>query len=73
VERHESTLERSRTRDVLLCNGTDHAPIQPDIGDRGGRDRLAHPELPVSVTGYPQYVMSVRQHLPAELPFIKAR
>ena len=67
VERHESTLERSRTRDVLLCNGTDHAPIQADIGDVAGAIASAHPELPVSVTGYPQYVTSVRQHLPAEL------
>jgi len=33
VERHEAELARVGLHDVLLCNGSDHLPIQPELPD----------------------------------------
>jgi alpha-mannosidase len=67
VERFGPTLERSATRDLLLCNGTDHEPIQQDIADVADTVAAGHAGITVQVAGYPQYVAAVREHLPADL------
>ena len=61
------TLERSATRDLLLCNGTDHEPIQQDIADVAEAIAAGDAGTTVQVAGYPEYVAAVREHLPADL------
>jgi mannosylglycerate hydrolase len=68
LTRHGASLARSHTRDLLLCNGSDHERIQPDIADMTRAMADAHPGLTVTISGYGDYVASARANLPDELP-----
>jgi mannosylglycerate hydrolase len=68
MTRHAGALGRSRTKDLLLCNGSDHERIQPDIADMVEAMADAHPGLKVAISGYAEYVSSSRVDLPSDLP-----
>ena len=56
VERHEDELARVGVHDVLLLNGSDHLPVQPELPDLLPDERFR-------ISSLDEYVASVRPHL----------
>ena len=53
-------LGRSRVPEALLCNGSDHQPIQADLPVLLARAREAHPGLDVRIAAYQEFLARVR-------------
>jgi alpha-mannosidase len=59
VERFGPALERAGVRDVLLCNGTDHLPIQPQMPAWCVELERRLPGMTVGIGQYADYVRAV--------------
>ena len=65
AERFASELERVGIDDFLLCNGTDHVAIQPELPRLCTDLERSFPGVTFTVAGYGDYVRAVQ---PRELP-----
>jgi mannosylglycerate hydrolase len=65
VERYGEEYERAGLRDVVLCNGSDHLPVQPELPDLlRGAERLL-PGTSFSIGSFDEYVAAVERSRPA--------
>jgi mannosylglycerate hydrolase len=60
-------LERTPTTELLLCNGSDHEPIQPALPDILEHARVVHAETRLEIGSYEDYWRRLRPTLD-ELP-----
>ena len=63
LERWRETLEISGTREVLLGNGVDHAPIQRDLPEMVAACRERLPGLSFQIGSFESYLGAVRDSL----------
>jgi alpha-mannosidase len=59
LERFGDALERSGIDDVLLCNGSDHLPIQPELPAICAELAQRFPESTFTISSYADYVRAV--------------
>jgi mannosylglycerate hydrolase len=59
IERFGLALERAGVRDVLLCNGADHVPIQPELPLLCAELERRFPGSGFSIASYGEYVGAV--------------
>ncbi|HET7028067.1 MAG TPA: hypothetical protein VFI28_10300 [Candidatus Limnocylindrales bacterium] len=63
-------IERTGTRELLLCNGSDHLPIHRPLPDLVEQARARHPDARVEIGSYDEYWGRLRPTL-GELPAIR--
>lgn len=63
LERWGGPIERSGIGTLLLCNGSDHQPIQERLPELLDFVRQVHAGIEVVIDGYPGYVASLRAEL----------
>jgi hypothetical protein len=59
LEQFGPALDRSGLGDVLLCNGTDHVPIQPELPSWCAELEQRFPGSTFSIASYAEYVRAV--------------
>ncbi|MBV8987603.1 MAG: hypothetical protein JO372_03480, partial [Solirubrobacterales bacterium] len=60
VERFGAVLERAGVRDVLLCNGDDHSPVQPELPSLCAELEQRLPRSEFKIATFAQYVRAAR-------------
>jgi mannosylglycerate hydrolase len=65
VERFGPALERAGVHDLLLCNGSDHLPVQPELPALCAELEQCLPGARFVIAGYGDYVRAVE---PVEVP-----
>ncbi|HKG58024.1 MAG TPA: glycoside hydrolase family 38 C-terminal domain-containing protein [Candidatus Limnocylindrales bacterium] len=55
VRSYATELERTGTRELFLCNGSDHEPIQASLPDLLEHARVAHPDTEIEIGSYDDY------------------
>jgi alpha-mannosidase len=65
LERHGPELARAGLREVLLCNGSDHLPVQPELPDLLRRCEQLLPGASFEIASFDDYVEAAR---PVRLP-----
>ena len=63
-------IERTGTRELLLCNGSDHLPIHRPLPDLVEHARSSHPDTRVEIGSYDEYWARLRPTLDG-LPTIR--
>lgn len=63
VRTYGHLLRRSGIPELLLCHGSDHMPIQPDLPRLLDAVRERHPGLDVRIGTYEEYLERIRPHL----------
>jgi mannosylglycerate hydrolase len=61
VDQFGSMLERAGVEDVLLCNGSDHLPIQPELPAICKELEARLPGSEVTISSYAAYVQAIGQ------------
>lgn len=59
LEQFGPALQRAGVRDVLLCNGTDHLPIQPELPSLCAELERRFPGSSFSIASYREYIRAV--------------
>ena len=70
IERYRDEIERTGSRELLLCNGADHEGIQADLPDLLEAARAAHPDAEIRISSYPAYVARLTPGL-RDLPVLE--